>query len=127
MVVQTTFRNVDVSDELERLVGDEARKLERFFERMTSCRVLIERAHRHRRRGSEFSVRIDIGVPGDELVINNAPDVHHDVKNDPGDEVPRLSKRAEVDAAHKDAQLAVRDAFRKATRRLQEYARRKRQ
>ncbi|HEY9086021.1 MAG TPA: HPF/RaiA family ribosome-associated protein [Candidatus Tyrphobacter sp.] len=123
MTVQTTFRNVEPSEALEALVEEEAHKLERFFERIVSCRVLIE--HAHRRRGAEFGVHIDIGVPGDELVINHTPDLHRDFKEDPGDEVPRISKSADVDAAHKDARLAIRDAFRKASRRLQDYARHK--
>ncbi len=122
--VQTTYRNVEPSDAIDALIDTEAHKLEKFFARATGCRVLVERPHG--RRGREFGVRIDITVPGDELVITHAPGVHQESRNDPSDEPPRLSKSAEVDAAHKDLQLAVRDAFRKATRRLQDYARRKR-
>jgi hypothetical protein len=122
--VQTAYRNVQQSDAIDALVDSEAHKLEKFFARATGCRVLIERPVG--RRARPFSVRIDITVPGDELAITHTPGVYQEAKHDPGDEPPKLSKRAEVDAAYKDVQLAVRDAFRKATRRLQDYARRKR-
>jgi hypothetical protein len=122
--VQISYRNVDQSDAIDRLIEAEAHKLEKFFARATGCRVLVERPHG--RGGREYSVRVDITVPGDELAITHVPGVYREAKQDPGDEPPRLSKSAEVDAAHKDLQLAVRDAFRKAGRRLQDYARRKR-
>jgi ribosome-associated translation inhibitor RaiA len=122
--VQTSYRNVDASDAVETLIETEARKLEKFFARATGCRVLVERAHN--RGGREYSVRIDITVPGGELAITHTPGLYQNAKNDPGDEPPRLSKSADVDAAHKDLQLAIRDAFRKAGRRLRDYARRKR-
>lgn len=102
MHVQLSYRNVDHSEKIDRLVDAEAHKLEKFFARATGCRVLVERPHG--RRESEYSVRIDIAVPGEELAITHEP----------------------ADAPHKDLQLAVRDAFRKAARRLQDYARRKR-
>jgi ribosome-associated translation inhibitor RaiA len=122
--VQTAYRNVPQSDAIDALVDSEAQKLDKFFARATGCRVVIERPVG--RRARPFSVRIDIMVPGGEIAVTHVPDVHQEATHDPGDEPPKLSKRAEVDAAHKDLQLAVRHAFRKAGRRLQDYARRKR-
>jgi Sigma 54 modulation protein / S30EA ribosomal protein len=121
--VQTTFRGIERSEALDRLVRSEARKLERFFERIVSCRVLIERAHQHHQRGSPFHVRIELGVPGTEIVVNNLPGLQVPPETDDGPLERR--KSAEVDAPLKDAQLAVREAFRKAGRQLQEYAQRK--
>jgi len=42
-----------------------------------SCRVVVEIPHKHHHQGKQFNVRIDIGVPGDEIVINR--DHHEDV------------------------------------------------
>jgi cold shock CspA family protein len=50
-------------------------------------------------------VRIEIGVPGDRIVVRRSPDEH---------------------AAHLDPYVAVRDAFREARRQLEDYARRTR-
>ncbi|HVA26553.1 MAG TPA: HPF/RaiA family ribosome-associated protein [Candidatus Baltobacteraceae bacterium] len=119
--VQITYRELDPSDALTGLIREEAAKLDRFFDRIVSCRVLVEREQRHLRVGAPFRVRIDIGVPGDELTIDAVPSVLAAVTDDEG---AMRRKRAEVDAMHKDPALAVRDAFRRARRRIQDYARR---
>lgn len=118
--VQITYRELDPSDALSRLIHEEAAKLDRFFDRIVSCRVLVEREQRHLRGGSPFHVRIDVGVPGDELVI----DTVRGLKANPPDEIAKRRKSTEVDAMYKDPALAVRDAFRRARRRIQDYARR---
>lgn len=122
--IQTTFRGVDRSDALDTLIRDEASKLERFFDRIISCRVLVEPAHEHQRRGSPFHVRIELGVPGEEIVVRNLPSAE---AAPPADDLTPVDRKKsdEFDAALKDPQLAIRDAFRKAGRRLQDYARRK--
>ena len=75
--------------------------------------------------GSRFafdSVAVELAVPGEELVISHEPSLRARLL---GEEVPRIDKSAEVDAERKNAERAVRDAFRKAARRLQAYVRRK--
>ena len=37
------------------------------------CRVIVEAPHRHHRKGKAYEVRIDLTVPGGELVINRSP------------------------------------------------------
>ncbi len=118
--VQVTYRNVAHSEKLEALVNKEAAKLKRFFDRIVSCRVAIERAHV--RHGAPYHVRIDLTVPGDELAISHEPSVRPNLL---AQEEASLGKSAEVDGDRKDAEQTVREAFRKATRRLREYARKK--
>jgi cold shock CspA family protein len=115
--LQTTYRNFTRSRELDALIQEEAAKLELFFDRITSCRVLVEQAEHHHRHGAPFHIRIDLRVPGEEIVVNRSPDIRNDA--------PQSSKSAEVNAANKDAPLAVRTAFREAGRRLQDYVGRK--
>lgn len=119
--LQITYRELDPSDPLTHLIREEASKLDRFFSRIVSCRVVVEREQHHLRAGAPYRVRIDIGVPGDELTIDTAPSVRP-----PGadDEVTKRRKSAEYDAMYKDPVLVVREAFRRARRRLQDYARR---
>jgi ribosome-associated translation inhibitor RaiA len=102
--IQITYREIDPSDALSKLIRVEAAKLDRFFDRIVSCRVLVEREPRHLRAGAPYHVRIDIGVPGEELVIKAAP-------------TPRA-------VVYKDPALAIRDAFRRARRRVHDHARR---
>lgn len=124
--LQISYRDVSQSDALDTLVANEAAKLERYFGRILGCRVLIEHAHEHQRSGAPFQVRITLNIPGEDVFINQEPDIHDSVGAD--DEArSRVQKRASVDAAYKDPALAVRSAFRKARRQLQDRIRLKRE
>jgi len=74
--VQITFRDMDPSPAIESAVRERVEELERVFDRVTSCRVMIESPHHHQRKGRLFHVRIDLTVPGDELVIGRNPGEH---------------------------------------------------
>ena len=116
---QIAYRDVEPSPALERLIQAEAAKLERFFHGIVSCRVLIEHSHRRHKHGSPFNVRIDLSVPGAELVVNHTDDVRP-VPPVSDDEPERVHKAAEREG-HKDPQLAVRAAFATLKHRLQEH------
>lgn len=100
--VQITFRDMEPSPAIEERVRERAAKLERFFDRITSCRVVIEEPHLHQHKGKLFHVRIDITVPGNELVANRNPSNNH---------------------GHEDVYVAIRDAFNAAERQLEDHAR----
>jgi ribosomal subunit interface protein len=95
--LQITVRNIEHSDALETRIRDKAQKLEEFCKHIMSCRVVVEAPHKHHHQGKQFNVRIDIGVPGNEIVVN------HD--------------------HHEDVYVALRDAFNAAKRQLEDYAR----
>ena len=71
--LQITFRNMPPSQAIEDNIREKASKLEAFHDRIMSCRVIVEAPHRHHRKGKAYEVRIDVTVPGGELVINRAP------------------------------------------------------
>lgn len=121
-LVETTFKNMERSDAVERLVSVETTKLERFFDRISRCRVVVEKPHRHRLSGEQYHVRIELDVPGDVITVGDAPSEH---ATRVLEEVERFEKRDELDTVNKYVEPAIRDAFRKAGRRLQDYARRK--
>lgn len=63
------YRNVEKTDDIENLITKKIGKLEEICNYMTSCRVAVERQHRHRQSGNPYQVRIDVRVPpGHELV-----------------------------------------------------------
>ena len=95
--LQITFRNFPRSDAVEARVRDKAAKLEEFHPRIMSCHVVIEERDRHHHQGKQFSVRIDVRVPGHEVVV----DRDH----------------------HEDIYVALRDAFNAAGRKLEEVVR----
>lgn len=121
--VQISYRNVLPSGALERLVRDEAEKLERFYERITSAHVLVEQVHRRRSEGSPFHVRIELGVPGETLVVSHTADMRPLFPL--GDEGGTHFRTASAQEPAKDPKLAIRQAFHKLERQLQEYTRRK--
>jgi cold shock CspA family protein/ribosome-associated translation inhibitor RaiA len=115
------------SDAIENSIREKASKLEFFYDRIMSCRVTVEAPHRHHRKGKAYEVRIDLVLPGGELVINRAPKRLTTAKL-------RLAKQTDKEiveshepskhAAHADIYVAIRDAFNAAGRKLQDYARR---
>ena len=121
--IQITFRTIEASDRVESMVRKEAAKLEKFYSAIMSCRVAIEAPENRRRFGGLYHVRIDLGVPGAELVIRNEPNLHRSIQ---AEEQARTAKQQEVTTPHKHIEVAVRDAFRLARRQLEEYARRRR-
>jgi cold shock CspA family protein/ribosome-associated translation inhibitor RaiA len=102
---QVTFRNMRTAPELEAAVRKEAGALERFFNRIISCRVVIE-GPRRQEPGGLYKVRIELGVPGESLVVDRNPAPHAGLR--------------EIEAAR----FAIHEAFRELRRRLQDYARR---
>jgi ribosomal subunit interface protein len=96
--LQITFRDIEHSDAIEAHIREKAEKLETFFEPIMSCRVVVEMPHQHKNQGKFFNVRIDIGVPGSEIVVNRD--------------------------RHEDVYVALRDAFDAAKRQLDDYSRR---
>lgn len=125
--LKITFRNMPRSAAIQSVVQTKAAKLNSFYDRIMSCRVTVEAPHRHHHKGKAYQVRIDLTLPGGELVIDHTPKrlqakklEHLSETNTELTEVHEPSKHA----AHEDAYVAIRDAFNAATRRLQDYARR---
>jgi ribosome-associated translation inhibitor RaiA len=118
--VQITYRNMEASAAVTARIHEEAAKLDEFFPRITSCRVIVEAPHRHHKWGELFHVRIDLGVPGNELVVSHEPSPHATLGHDEA----AIKKHIELHPEHKDIYVAIRDAFASARRRLQDYVRR---
>jgi cold shock CspA family protein len=121
--VQVTFRNIPQSDAIEALIREKAADLDKYYNHIMSCRVMIEVPHRHRREGTHPHIRIDLGVPGGEIVIKREPTPHSSQQDT---ETEESTKGMELERTHKHLAVAVRDAFEAARRKLQDYARRQR-
>lgn len=121
--LQISFRNIRPSLTIEEWVRAEAGKLDTFYNRVTRCRVAIEMPHRHHKKGRLFHVRIDLSVPGEEIVVNHAPKLSPRIRQS-GE--TQLKKHLELKTPRKSVRLAINDAFKAAGRRLQDYARRQR-
>jgi cold shock CspA family protein/ribosome-associated translation inhibitor RaiA len=118
---QITFRNMDSSPAVEARIREEAEKLSEFYDGMMGCRVMVEIPHQHHQRGKRFHIRIDLTVAGGEIVVKHEPSLHGSIQQT---EREQRKKLQEIAAPHKDIYVAIRDAFKAARRRLQDYARR---
>ena len=103
--LEITFRHMKPSPAMESEVQDRAEDLERFCDEIIGCSVVVEAPHKHHQQGNLFRVRIDVTVPGKEIVVKRSPDEHH---------------------AHEDPYVAMRDAFNAMRRQLEDYARERR-
>ncbi|MDA8233029.1 MAG: HPF/RaiA family ribosome-associated protein [Magnetospirillum sp.] len=107
--LQVTFHGIDHSEAVEERIREKASKLEQFCDRITSCRVAIEAHHRNssslHHKGEPFHIRIDLTVPGTELVVTRDPKDSH---------------------VNEDIYIALRDAFQAMERQLKEYTARQR-
>jgi ribosome-associated translation inhibitor RaiA len=119
--VQITFRHMGPSEAVASRIQSEAARLDGFFPRITSCPVVVEAPHRRHRRGEWFHVRVELGVPGSEIVVRHEPSPHAALQHE---EAGALKKREETHPEHKDVYVAIRDAFAGARRQLRDYARR---
>ena len=100
------FHQLPHSDALEADIRARVQDLEQVFDRITSCRVVVEEPHRHHQHGRLFEVRVELHVPGHEIIAGHFP----------------ADRRLE----HEDAHVAVRDAFLAAQRQLEHYVGRRR-
>jgi cold shock CspA family protein/ribosome-associated translation inhibitor RaiA len=103
--LQITFRNLDPIPTVEVKVRERVEELEQFFGRIISCRVVIEAPSRHHHKGNLYHIRVDLKVPGREIVVKRDPPEHH---------------------AHEDIYVAVRDCFDAVRRQLEDHVRRQR-
>ncbi len=97
---QITLKDITHSEAVEAKIQEKIAKLEQFCERIMGCRVTIESPQRRHHQGKLFTVRIDLTVPGRELVVNR-------IENE-------------------DIYVAIRDAFDAAKRKLEEHVRKQR-
>ena len=64
--LQITVRDFPQSEALEASIRKKAGKLEKYYPRITSCRVTVEESHQH-----HFLVSLEVRVPGREIVVNH--------------------------------------------------------
>jgi putative sigma-54 modulation protein len=96
------FHGLDKSDAIETRVREKFAKLEKHFDRMNSCRVVLEAPARNPAKAKTFQVKIEISVRGGKPIIINheRPGAH----------------------ANEDLPLTIRDAFDTALRQVDELA-----
>lgn len=103
--LQITFRHMEPSAAIEAKIREQAERLDRFYDRIVSCRVVVEAPHKHQHKGRVYHIGIELGVPDGRIVATRDPELNH---------------------AHEDVYVAVRDAFDAIRRQLEVYATKRR-
>lgn len=92
--LQLVFQGMDPSEAIASSVEHRFERLKRLAPQMVGCRVVIELAQKHQHQGRPVDVRIDLRLPGRELVVSRVAD--------------------------EDAYVALRDAFQDMRRQLEQ-------
>ncbi len=104
--LQVTFENIDHSDAIVSLIGDDWKKLEPFLHGVTSGRVVVGRPQHRHHKGDSYQVRIHLTVAGAaDIITGRDPDVTD---------------------AHDDIYVTIRDAFKATRRQLEDLASKRR-
>ena len=103
--LQLSFEHIGHSDAIEARIREEAAKLEQFYDRITSMRVVVARPQHRHHKGDIYQIRIHMTVPG-------AADL-------------AISREPAATGAHEDVYVTIRDAFKAARRQLQDLARKR--
>jgi len=98
--IQVTIRDMPSSQAIESHIRKKAEKLDHYYRRIQRCRVVVDVPQKHKHQGKLFRVRIDLSVPGKDLVVNHKLD--------------------------EDLYVAIRDAFLAVVRQLESYVHKKR-
>ena len=104
--IQVVFRNMDRSAEVEQLINEKAKKLERVFDRITKVRVTVEMPHKQHKQGNNYQVSVDLSVPEKEIVVTRDTN----------------GNSSTPESIFK----AVKEAFEATRRQLEDYARKRR-
>jgi ribosome-associated translation inhibitor RaiA len=105
--LQITLQDVTPSAALDKRIRDKASKLAKLFPRLMATRVVVSAPHHHQLRRRLFTVRLNILIPGGEVVVtrNNHEDVYVVLRD------AFLAARRELEAhAHRHVRVAKRGA-----------------
>jgi len=102
--VELVFQHCDPTDEIRSAVARQVERLERFSDRITSCRVVVAGPHSRHRQGDLYEVDVRIAMPGRKDVVvgkrrEDAPERQH----------PLVAIREAFDLAVRQIEDAMRD------------------
>jgi cold shock CspA family protein/ribosome-associated translation inhibitor RaiA len=101
--LEIAFQNCDPSESIRSEVERQAQRLERFFDRITSCRVTVVAPQTRHRKGDLFKIDICIAMPERKDII--------------------VSKTHADAPEHEHVAVAIKDAFSAAQRQIEDAAR----
>lgn len=98
--LQITFRNLPHSNAIATRIEKQFEKLCHYCDRILRCQVIVEVPHQHHHEKNPYHIRINLSLPGEELVID----------------------RDKAENYHGNAYVSIRNAFDVAQRKLKRFA-----
>lgn len=92
---EITVRDIENTPAIQDQIEKKLHKLEQFYDRIESCKVVIDIPQNHKHNGKIYNVTLEILVPGKKLVVNRNP--------------------------NEDLYVAIRDAFDALTNQVKDY------
>jgi ribosome-associated translation inhibitor RaiA/cold shock CspA family protein len=106
--VEIVFHNMPSTPAIEAEIRERIAKLDRLYNHLVGCRVSVEQLHRRHQTGNVYEVHIEMRVPGEDVIVSHEPHHARERYSDP------------------DVNIALRDAFKTAERRLKDFKQRQR-
>lgn len=94
--LEITMLDIEKTAPIEERIQKKAEKMATFYDRIESCKVVVEEPQKHKHQGKLFNVRIEVNVPGKQLIVNKHP--------------------------NEDLYVAIRDSFQAMYRQLEDYS-----
>lgn len=102
IATRLAFPDFEGTESIRYAIESRIEKLERFFDRILRCEVVVTCPHKHRQQDRLYTIHIHMALPGKDIYINRDPN-----RNE----------------AHRDIYVAIRDAFDAAERSLKKRVR----
>lgn len=120
--VQITYRNLSASPERDATIHERVAWLSKFHSHIVGCHVVVDVPHRHHQNGNTVHVRLQVMIPGDDVIVNHEPGLSLTVDEDGG----TVATNGDFRRRQMEIDAAIHDAFDIARRRLEESAQRMR-
>ena len=98
--VEITSSDFSLTESVRTDIHRRAAKLETYYDHIFGCKVVVEAPVHHHHKGGPFKVRIELAVPGNDLVVNHKDD--------------------------EELSVAIREAFHAIRRQLEDHVRQRR-
>ena len=102
--VKVLYRDFPKCETVSKLIDRHVDKIEKLYENIVSCNVVVSRPHHHSQKGRIYHLQIRLHLPKADIIINR------DTENQ----------------THEEIHAAISDAFSAAESQLEHYVRRRR-
>jgi len=75
--LRITSRNFELTDAIEDAIHKQAEELDRIYDQIVRCDVVLEAPHQRQQKGVIYNVRINVTVPGGQIMVKK--ELHEDL------------------------------------------------